>query len=104
GGGGEWESIIVSGLKIRGNRDRVVIATKVGAQAGMDNLAPETIRRGAEDSLRRLQTDHIALYYAHVDEPGAPLAETVGAFDELVRSGKVRYIAASNYTAGRLLE
>jgi aryl-alcohol dehydrogenase (NADP+) len=70
----------------------------------MDNLAPETIRRGAEDSLRRLQTDHIDLYYAHVDDPGTPLAETLGAFDELVRSGKVRYIAASNYTAGRLSE
>ncbi len=103
-GGGESERIIGSWLKIRGNRDRVVIATKVGAQAGMDNLAPETIRRGAEDSLRRLQTDHIDLYYAHVDDPGTPLAETLGAFDELVRSGKVRYIAASNYTAGRLLE
>lgn len=103
-GGGESERIIGSWLKIRGNRDRVVIATKVGAQAGMDNLAPETIRRGAEDSLRRLQTDHIDLYYAHVDDPGTPLAETLGAFDELVRSGKVRYIAASNYTAGRLSE
>jgi aryl-alcohol dehydrogenase-like predicted oxidoreductase len=81
-----------------------VLATKIGARAGMDNLTPETIRRGAEVSLRRLQTDHIDLYYAHVDDPGTPLAETLGAFDELVRSGKVRYIAASNYTAGRLSE
>jgi aryl-alcohol dehydrogenase-like predicted oxidoreductase len=104
GSGGESESIIGRWLGARGNRDRMVIATKIGALPGMDNLAPETIRRGAEDSLRRLGTDHIDLYYAHVDDLGTPLAETLGAFDGLVRSGKVRYIAASNYTAGRLSE
>jgi aryl-alcohol dehydrogenase-like predicted oxidoreductase len=100
--GGESETIIGRWLKARGNRDRMVIATKVGALPGLDNLAPETVRRAAEDSLRRLGIDHIDLYYAHVDDPGTPLAETLAAFDELVRSGKVRHIAASNYTADRL--
>ncbi|MFF4615473.1 aldo/keto reductase [Nonomuraea jabiensis] len=100
--GGESETIIGRWLKARGNRDQMVIATKVGALPRLDNLRPETIRRAAEDSLRRLGLDHIDLYYAHVDDPGTPLAETLGAFDELVRSGKVRHIAASNYTAARL--
>jgi aryl-alcohol dehydrogenase-like predicted oxidoreductase len=102
GKGGESETIIGRWLKARGKRDQMVIATKVGALPGLDNLKPETIRRGAEDSLRRLGTDHIDLYYAHVDDPGTPLAETLAAFDDLVRSGKVRHIAASNYTATRL--
>ncbi|MFC4531724.1 aldo/keto reductase [Sphaerisporangium dianthi] len=100
--GGESETIIGRWLKTRGDRDQMVIATKVGALPGLDNLRPETIRQAAEDSLRRLGLDHIDLYYAHVDDPGTPLAETLGAFDELVRSGKVRHIAASNYTAARL--
>jgi aryl-alcohol dehydrogenase-like predicted oxidoreductase len=100
--GGESETIIGRWLKARGNRDEMVIATKVGALPGLDNLASETIRRGAEDSLRRLGIEHIDLYYAHVDDPGTPLAETLGAFDGLVRAGKVRYIAASNFTADRL--
>ncbi|MET8159508.1 aldo/keto reductase [Sphaerisporangium sp. NPDC005289] len=100
--GGESETIIGRWLKARGNRDQMVIATKVGALPGFDGLRPETIRRAADDSLRRLGLDHIDLYYAHVDDPDTPLAETLGAFDELVRSGKVRYIAASNYTAARL--
>ncbi|MGI8334428.1 aldo/keto reductase [Actinomadura scrupuli] len=102
GAGGESEEIIGRWLKSRGNRDRMVIATKVGALPGLDNLKPETIRHGAENSLRRLRVDHIDLYYAHVDDPGTPLAETLAAFDELVRSGKVRHIAASNYPADRL--
>ena len=102
GSGGESEGIIGRWMKLRGNRDQMVIATKVGALPGMDNLAPETIRRGAEDSLRRLGIDHIDLYYAHVDDPGTPLAETLGAFDALVRAGLVRHIAASNITADRL--
>jgi len=100
--GGESETIIGRWLKARGNRDRMVIATKVGALPGLDNLAPSTIRRAAEGSLRRLGTDHVDLYYAHVDDPGTPLAETLAAFDELVRAGMVRYIAASNFTADRL--
>jgi aryl-alcohol dehydrogenase-like predicted oxidoreductase len=102
--GGESERIIGRWLKARGNRDRMVIATKVGALPGLDNLAPETIRRGAEGSLRRLEIDHIDLYYAHRDDAGTPLPETLAAFDALVRAGTVRHIAASNFTADRLSE
>jgi aryl-alcohol dehydrogenase-like predicted oxidoreductase len=102
GTGGESERIIGRWLKARGNRDRMVIATKVGALPGMANLAPDTIRRGAEGSLRRLGVDHIDLYYAHQDDPETPLAETLTAFDSLVRAGKVRHLAASNFTASRL--
>jgi aryl-alcohol dehydrogenase-like predicted oxidoreductase len=100
--GGESEIIIGRWLQARGNRDQMVIATKVGAMPGLDNLAPETIRRGAEDSLRRLGTDYIDLYYAHLDDHGTPVAETLATFDALVRAGKVRHIAASNFTADRL--
>ena len=102
--GGESETIIGRWLKARGNRDRMVIATKVGALPGLDNLAPKTIHRAAEDSLRRLGTDHIDLYYSHVDDPDTPLAETLDAFDALVHAGTVRHIAASNFTADRLTE
>jgi len=102
--GGESETIIGRWLRSRGCRDRMVIATKVGALPGLDNLAPRTIRRAVEDSLRRLGTDHIDLYFAHVDDPGTPLAETLAAFDALVRAGTVRHVAASNFTADRLAE
>ena len=100
--GGESETIIGRWLKARRNRDRIVLATKVGALPGSDGLAPDTIRRAAEASLRRLGTDHIDLYYAHVDDPATPLAETIAAFDGLVRDGMVRYLGASNLTAARL--
>ena len=102
--GGESETIIGRWLKARGCRDRMVVATKVGALPGLDDLAPRTIRRAVEDSLRRLGTDHIDLYFAHVDDPGTPVADTLAAFDALVRAGKVRYVAASNFTADRLAE
>jgi aryl-alcohol dehydrogenase-like predicted oxidoreductase len=100
--GGESETIIGRWLKARGNRDQMVIASKVGARPGLSNLAPKTIWRAAEDSLRRLGTDHIDLYYAHVDDLRTPVAETLAAFDALVRAGKVRHVAASNFTADRL--
>ncbi len=102
--GGESETIIGEWLAARGNRDGVVIATKVGKLAGLDNLRAETIRKAADDSLRRLGTDHIDLYYAHFDDTETPLAETLGAFGELVAAGKVRAIAASNYSGARLTE
>ncbi|MBS1887018.1 MAG: aldo/keto reductase [Actinobacteria bacterium] len=104
GDGGESETIIGEWMAARGNRDDVVIATKVGKFPGLDNLRPETIRRAADDSLRRLGTYHIDLYYAHADDPDTPLAETLGAFGELVAAGKVRHIAASNYSGARLAE
>jgi aryl-alcohol dehydrogenase (NADP+) len=102
--GGESETIIGDWMAARGNRDQIVVATKVARLPGREGLAPDNIRAAAEDSLRRLQTDHIDLYYAHIDDPDTPLEETLGAFGELVREGKVRYIGASNYDADRLAE
>lgn len=99
---GESERIIGRWLARRGRRDDMVIATKVGMAAGMKGLAAGNVRAAAEASLRRLGVDHIDLYYAHRDDPDTPLEETLGAFDELVRAGKVRHIAASNYDASRL--
>jgi aryl-alcohol dehydrogenase-like predicted oxidoreductase len=103
--GGESETIIGRWMAARGNRDRIVVATKVGRLKGLDDLHADTIRKACEDSLRRLQTDRIDLYYAHGDDnPDIPLDETMGAFDALVAAGKVRYVAASNYGVPRLQE
>lgn len=103
--GGESETIIGEWLAARpGMRDAIAIATKVGKLAGLANLRPQTIRRAADDSLRRLGVDRIDLYYAHADDPDTPLAEALGAFGELIEAGKVRYIAASNYSGARLAE
>lgn len=102
--GGESEAILGRWMAARGCRDRMVIATKVGMLKGLEGLAAATIRTAAENSLRRLQTDRIDLYYAHRDDEKTPLAETLGALDALVRAGKVRRIAASNYSAKRLAE
>ena len=102
--GGESEEILGRFMASRGNRERVVVATKVGKLAGLTGLSAGTIRKAAEDSLRRLRIDRIDLYYAHADDPATPLEETLGAFDALVREGKVREIAASNYAAPRLAE
>ncbi len=99
---GRSEAIVGDWMAARGNRDDVVVATKVGL--GGAGLAAETIRSHAETSLRRLRTDRIDLYYAHADDPDTPLEETLAAFDELVRAGKVRAIAASNYGPERLAE
>ncbi|MGW4482371.1 aldo/keto reductase [Amycolatopsis sp. NPDC004368] len=104
GGGGGSETIIGNWLTKRGRRDDLVIATKVGAWEERQGLSAANITAAAEDSLRRLQTDHIDLYYAHKDDQDTPLEETLAAFDSLVRAGKVRYIAASNYSASRLAE
>ncbi|GAB6900376.1 aldo/keto reductase [Kineosporia succinea] len=94
--GGESETIIGNWLARRGRRDDVIIATK------LKDLSREGIRKGVEGSLRRLQTDYIDLYYAHYDAPDTPQEETAAAFGELVAEGKVRYPAASNFTADRL--
>jgi len=102
--GGESETIIGRWMKARGNRDRMIIGTKVGMLEPLSGLSANTIPVASEQSLGRLQTDRIDLYYAHKDDPKTPLEETLGAFDTLVREGKVRYIAASNYTAPRLAE
>ncbi|MER5318535.1 aldo/keto reductase [Streptosporangium roseum] len=102
--GGESETIIGEWMASRGNRDQIVIATKVGSLASRPGLSAANIRAAAEDSLRRLRTDHIDLYWAHIDDAGTPLEETLGAFDSLIREGKVRNIGASNYGPERLAE
>src|SRR5580700_11330658 len=104
--GGESETIIGKWLKKGGKRSKVVIATKVGLDMGegKKGLSASYIQRAVEDSLRRLQTDHIDLYQAHKDDPDTPLAETLGAFSELIQQGKVRAIGASNYSGQRLAE
>lgn len=104
--GGESETIIGRWLQASGRRDRVVIATKVGKPMGEDRtgLSRRWIRQAVEDSLRRLQTDRIDLYQAHDDDTATPLEETLAAFAELIREGKVRAIGASNFTAPRLAE
>src|SRR5207248_1453757 len=90
--GGESETIIGRWMAARGARDRVVIATKVGMKAGLTGLSAKTIVAAADASLGRLQTGRIDLYYAHKDDPSTPLEETLGAFDKLIRAGKVRAI------------
>ena len=102
--GGESETIIGRWMAARGNRDDIVVATKVGKKPGLEGLAPTTIRRAAEESLARLGTDRIDLYYAHLDDETTSLEATLGAFGELIAEGKVRHIAASNYGAPRLAE
>jgi aryl-alcohol dehydrogenase-like predicted oxidoreductase len=102
--GGESETIIGRWLSSRGNREKMVIATKVGMHPKLSGLSPATIRTAAEGSLRRLQTDYIDLYFAHQDDENTPLEETLRAFDQLVEERKVRYVAASNYSAARLQE
>ncbi|GAA3541275.1 aldo/keto reductase [Nonomuraea rosea] len=98
------ESIIGEWMADRKNRDSLVLATKVGMLEGLQGLSPATIRTAVEDSLRRLRTDYIDLYWAHVDDHDTPLVESLAAFDTLVREGKVRHVGASNYGAGRLAE
>ncbi|MDR3493912.1 MAG: aldo/keto reductase [Ancalomicrobiaceae bacterium] len=102
--GGDSEAIIGRWLKRRGGRDKLIIATKVGMDMGDGKvgLAPAYIRRAVEDSLRRLQTDHIDLYQSHTDDPATPLEATLEAYARLIEEGKVRFIGASNYSAERL--
>jgi aryl-alcohol dehydrogenase-like predicted oxidoreductase len=100
--GGESETIIGDWMASRGNRDAIVVATKVGSWPQRKGLSAKNISEAVEDSLRRLRTDRIDLYYAHRDDPDTAQEETADAFDELVRAGKVRAIGASNFTAERL--
>jgi len=102
--GGESETIIGNWMKRRGNRKEMVIATKVAKLDTRQGLKSANIIAACDDSLRRLQTDYIDLYYAHQDDPDTPIEETLSTFDSLIKSGKVRYIAASNFTAARLQE
>ncbi|TFV65176.1 aldo/keto reductase [Blastococcus sp. CT_GayMR20] len=103
-GDGTSERILGGWLADRGLRDQVVVATKASRGEKAHPLAAAEIRSACERSLRNLRTDRIDLYYAHYDDETTPLEETLAAFDELVRAGKVRYVAASNYSAARLTE
>lgn len=101
--GGESESIIGRWLQGQ-DRSKFVIATKVAKLSTRPGLRPENIIAACNDSLKRLQTDYIDLYYSHHDDAEVPIAETLGAYQQLINEGKVRYIAASQHTAPRLQE
>jgi len=102
--GGESETIIGNWMKKRGNRSQMIIATKVGKLATKPGLSPSNIISACEDSLKRLGSDYIDIYYSHQDDLDTPIEQSLGAYDSLIRSGKVRYIAASNFTPERLQE
>jgi aryl-alcohol dehydrogenase-like predicted oxidoreductase len=104
--GGESETVIGKWFKRGGKRKDVIVATKVGMQMAphKKGLAAAYIESEVEDSLRRLQTDYIDLYFSHTDDATTPLQETLGAYQKLIAKGKVRLIGASNYSAARLQE
>ena len=104
GKGGQSEEIIGKWMKSRNNRNDIVLATKVGSQTkehGFD-ISRKHILKSVDESLQRLQTDHIDLYYTHFDDDTTPVEETLSAYDEIIKAGKVRYIAASNLSPERL--
>ena len=102
--GGESESVIGSWMKSRGNRADMVIATKVSKMDRRPGLSAKNIIAACEESLNRLNTDYIDLYYSHSDDETVSLEETLGAYAQLIAEGKVRYIAASNFTPARVRE
>lgn len=104
--GGESETILGKWMKARGNRDKVIVATKLGIEMGpgKKGLSRAYMMRAVEDSLRRLQTDYIDLYQSHRDDPDTPIEETLAAYGELIKQGKVREIGASAFSAARLGE
>ena len=100
--GGESEKVIGSWLKKVDNRAEIVIATKVSKMNSRPGLSAANIFAACEESLNRLQTDYIDLYYSHGDDLDIPMEETLGAYAQLIAQGKVRYIAASNFSPERL--
>jgi aryl-alcohol dehydrogenase-like predicted oxidoreductase len=102
GNGGESERFL--GEVLAGRRDQVVLATKVGWGRESGDGSAATIRGAIDGSLERLRTHHVDLYYLHKPDPSTPIAETLGALDELVRAGKVRAIGCSNFSAEQLAE
>jgi len=103
-GAGASEEIIGRWMQARDNREELIVATKVGMSGTRPGLSAENIAAACADSLRRLGTDRIDLYYAHKDDPETPLEETLAAFAALIAEGKIRYAAASNYAPGRLAQ
>lgn len=106
GVGGQSETIIGNWLKARGNREKMVIATKVGSETKVHpkDISKKQILKSVDESLQRLQVDYIDLFYTHFDDDKTPVEETMSAYDELVKAGKLRYIAASNVSPARLEE
>lgn len=104
GTGGQSETIIGNWMRARGNRSNVVVATKVGSQTKEHpvDISKKHILKSVDESLQRLQTDYIDLYYTHFDDEKTPVEETLSAYDEMVKAGKIRYIAASNVSPSRL--
>ena len=106
GVGGQSESILGRWMKARNNRDDLVIATKVGSQTKEhpNDVSKKHILKSVDESLKRLQTDYIDLYYTHFDDETTAVEETLSAYDEVIKAGKVRYIGASNVLTERLTE
>jgi len=104
--GGESETIVGNWMSQRNNRDKIILATKVGAPMGPDKkgLSKKYIFQAVEDSLKRLKTDYIDLYQSHYDDPDTPIQETLEAYHQLIKEGKVRWIGASNLSPERLTE
>jgi aryl-alcohol dehydrogenase-like predicted oxidoreductase len=104
--GGDSELIIGKWLKERGNRDKIILATKLGIEMapGKKGLSKAYMQTAVEDSLRRLQTDYIDLYQSHRDDPDTPIEETLSSYADLIKQGKVREIGASNFSVARLAE
>ena len=102
--GGESETIIGKWFKESGKREKIVLATKVGMLGTRAGLSAANIEAAVNDSLRRLKTDYIDVYFSHIDDAATPLDETLGAYQKLVKAGKVRVIGASNYTGERVAE
>jgi aryl-alcohol dehydrogenase-like predicted oxidoreductase len=105
--GGESEMIIGKWMKSRNNRSKVILTTKVGSDmggGGKKDLSKNHIIESIDGSLKRLQTDYVDLYQSHYDDPATPIEETLEAYDQLIRAGKVRWIGASNFSADRLKE
>jgi aryl-alcohol dehydrogenase-like predicted oxidoreductase len=99
--GGESETIIGKWMKARGNRDKIVLATKVAKLSTRRGLSPDNIKAALNDSLSRLQTDYVDIYYSHEDDLVVPTIDTLATYTELIKEGKIRYIAASQHKADR---
>lgn len=106
GVGGQSETILGKWMKARNNRDKLVIATKVGSQTKKhpNDISKKHILKSVDESLQRLQTDFIDLYYTHFDDEITPIEDTLSAYDEIIKAGKVRFIGASNVSTKRLEE
>ena len=100
--GGESETVLGNWLARRGRRDDIVVMTKVGMWEARKGLSAKNIQAAVEDSLKRLRTDYLDVYFAHIDDQDVPLEESLNAFSKLIQAGKVRAIGASNYSAPRL--